>query len=69
MEHRHLTADEPEWLAILGRLNHDFYHRPEYCRLDGEPQQAETGAFWAGEGDRELFHRPGGNRGHGLVSR
>ena len=55
MEHRHLTADEPEWLVILGRLAHDFYHRPEYCRLDGEPQQTETGAFWAGEGDRELF--------------
>ncbi len=45
MEHRHLTANEPEWLAILGRLTHDFYHRPEYCRLDGEPQQAETVAM------------------------
>ena len=55
MEHRLLTADEPEWPAILGRLAHDFYHRPEYCRLDAETQQAETSAFWAGEGDRELF--------------
>lgn len=55
MEHRHLTADEPEWLAILGRLAHDFYHRPEYCRLDGGRQQAATGAFWAREGDCELF--------------
>ena len=48
-------------------LGAQFYD--QICRLDGEPQQAETGAFWAGEGDRGLFHRPGGNRGHGLVSR
>lgn len=56
MEHRHLTADEPEWPAVLRRLAHDFYHRPDYCLLDGERQQAEeVGAFWAGEGDREFF--------------
>ncbi len=55
MEHRHLRADDPEWRAVLSRLSHDFYHLPAYSLLEGETNQAEPGAFWAREADREFF--------------
>jgi hypothetical protein len=51
----HLEIDDPRWRAALGRLRHDFYHLPEYVRLDGECNQAQPKAFWANDGDRELF--------------
>ena len=30
----HLEIDDPRWRQALGRLGHDFYHLPEYVRLD-----------------------------------
>ena len=55
MDHLHLDAGDSRWREVLGRLSHDFYHLPEYSRLDGETNEAQPRAFWAGEGDRELF--------------
>jgi Acetyltransferase (GNAT) domain len=55
MDVLHLDADDPRWREILGRLPHDFYHLPEYARLESETNPSMPRAFWAGEGERELF--------------
>lgn len=51
----HLEIDDPRWRAVLDRLPHDFYHRPEYVALEGELHEAIPRAFWASAGDREFF--------------
>ena len=55
MDAVHLGIDDSRWRDLLGRLRHDFYHLPEYVRLDGEYNQAEPMAFWASDGRKELF--------------
>lgn len=55
MDILHLEIDDPQWREALGRLRHDFYHVPEYVRLDGERNQAQPRAFLARSGDEELF--------------
>jgi len=55
MDNQHLGADDPRWMEVLGRLPHDFYHRPEYSELEGVTNHAEPRAFWAREGEKELF--------------
>jgi hypothetical protein len=55
MDVAHLDIDDPRWREALGRLRHDFYHLPEYVRLDGEWNQARPMAFVARSGDEELF--------------
>ena len=55
MEVHHLGIDDPRWREALGRLSHDFYHLPEYSRLECESQEAIPMAFSAIAGDRELF--------------
>jgi hypothetical protein len=51
----HLECHDPRWREALGRLRHDFYHLPEYVRLDSERSQAQPRAFLARSGDEELF--------------
>jgi hypothetical protein len=51
----HLEIDDPQWREALRRLRHDFYHLPEYVRLDGEWNRAQPMAFLARSGDEELF--------------
>jgi hypothetical protein len=51
----HLDVDDPRWRDALRRLRHDFYHLPEYVRLDGEWNRAQPMAFLARSGDEELF--------------
>lgn len=51
----HLDVGDPEWPDVLGRLRHDFYHLPEYVRLDAEWNRARPRAFLARSGDAELF--------------
>jgi hypothetical protein len=55
MEVLHLDADDPRWREVLGRLPHDFYHLPEYARLESETNPSRPRAFWSREGERELF--------------
>ena len=55
MDAVHLEVDDPRWREALGRLRHDFYHLPEYVRLDGEWNHAQPRAFLARRGDEELF--------------
>jgi len=55
MDIHHLKIEDPAWLDALGRLRHDFYHRPEYVGLDGQSNHAEPRAFLAQDGERELF--------------
>ena len=55
MEAIHLGVDDLRWREALGRLRHDFYHLPEYSKLESHSHQARPMAFWAGDGDRELF--------------
>jgi hypothetical protein len=55
MDSLHLEVGDPRWREILGRLPHDFYHLPEYAKLESETNQACPKAFWAGEGELELF--------------
>ncbi|HWN16470.1 MAG TPA: GNAT family N-acetyltransferase, partial [Candidatus Dormibacteraeota bacterium] len=50
-----LAIDDPRWPDALRRLRHDFYHLPEYVRLDGEWNRAQPMAFLARSGDEELF--------------
>ncbi len=51
----HLEIDDPRWPDALRRLRHDFYHLPEYVRLDGEWNRAQPMAFLARSGDEELL--------------
>jgi hypothetical protein len=51
----HLEIDDPRWPDALRRLRHDFYHVPEYVRLDGEWNRARPMAFLARSGEEELF--------------
>jgi Acetyltransferase (GNAT) domain len=51
----HLEVDDPRWGEALGRLRHDFYHLPEYVKLDSERSHAQPRAFLAISGDAELF--------------
>ena len=55
MDVAHLQIDDPRWGEALRRLRHDFYHLPEYVRLDGEWNRARPMAFVARSGDEELF--------------
>ena len=55
MEVVHLSIDDPRWREVLGRLRHDFYHLPEYARLESDSNEARPMAFLAAAGDRELF--------------
>ena len=55
MDVAHLDIEDPRWREALGRLRHDFYHLPEYVRLDSEWNQARPMAFLARSGDEELF--------------
>ena len=55
MDVAHLQIDDPRWREALGRLRHDFYHFPEYLKLDGECNQAKPRAFLASDGNNELF--------------
>ena len=55
MDFAHLEIDDPQWREALRRLDHDFYHLPEYVRLDGEWNRARPMAFLARSGDEELF--------------
>lgn len=51
----HLEIEDPRWREALGRIRHDFYHFPEYVKLDGECNEARPKAFLARDGTRELF--------------
>jgi len=55
MDHAHLENDDPRWREALHRLRHDFYHLPEYARLEGDSNAAQPRAFSATDGERELF--------------
>jgi len=55
MDVAHLEIDDPEWREALRRLRHDFYHLPEYVRLDSEWNRAQPMAFLARSGAEELF--------------
>lgn len=55
MSAAHLEVDDPGWRAALARLPHDFYHLPEYSKLEGATQAAQPRAFGFREGDREVF--------------
>lgn len=55
MNTEYLGADDPRWIEVLSRLAHDFYHRPEYVRLESETHPSRPLAFRASEGDCELF--------------
>ncbi len=55
MDALHLEIGDPQWPEALRRLRHDFYHLPEYVRLDGEWNRARPMAFLARSGDQELF--------------
>jgi hypothetical protein len=51
----HLETHDARWSRALQRLPYDFYHRPDYVRLDAEVQGAEPAAFLAADGGREFF--------------
>jgi hypothetical protein len=55
MDVAHLELGDPRWSQALGRLRHDFYHRPEYVGLDADWNRARPRAFLARSGDAELF--------------
>lgn len=54
-----ISAAAPEWRAMLGAADHDFYHLPCYQSLSATPED-EPLAFLASSGDDRLlipFHR------------
>ena len=46
-----LTAGNPNWLAFLRAVPHDFYHLPGYVELCARQEEGEAAAFWVEEGD------------------
>jgi hypothetical protein len=55
MEVETLAIDDPRWPQALTRLHHDFYHVPDYVRLDGRRMDATPEAFAAQDGERVFF--------------
>jgi len=55
MDVAHFEIDDPRWRDALSRLRHDFYHLPEYVRLDAGWNHAQPRAFLATAGSAELF--------------
>ena len=50
-----LTADDPRWIEALERLNHDFYHRPSYVRLEAQRINATPEALLVSDNERLFF--------------
>jgi Acetyltransferase (GNAT) domain len=54
----HLQLIQPEnslWLHVLDQLCHDFYHKPEYLRLEAKRTHSRPEAVIAQDGDKTLF--------------
>lgn len=52
---RLIEADDPAWLAFLEETVHDFYHRPEYVRLEGQHESAQPCALLVEDGRRAML--------------
>lgn len=50
-----LDVDHPGWPQVLSGLRHDWYHRPEYLRLEARRLKAAAEAFTVTDGDRLFF--------------
>ncbi len=50
-----IEADDPAWLAFLEETVHDFYHRPEYVKLEGQHESAQPCALLVEDGRRAML--------------
>jgi hypothetical protein len=48
-----LTPDDARWTRLLEPCQAEFYHRPDYVRLEAVRQGGEAVAFWCEEQGRE----------------
>ncbi len=48
-------VDDPGWQEALSRLPHDFYHRPEYLRLEARRMNATAEAVTVRDGEHLFF--------------
>ncbi len=52
---RLIDADDPAWLAFLDGTAHDFYHRPEYAKLEARHEAAQPCALLVEDGQRAML--------------
>lgn len=50
-----ITADDKRWRDFLAIAPHDFYHLPEYVKLEADQEGGEATAFYGEYGKAKLF--------------
>lgn len=48
-----LPPEEARWTRVLERCENEFYHWPDYVRLEAQRQGGEAGALWAHDEGQE----------------
>ncbi len=52
---RLIEVDDPAWVAFLDVTDHDFYHRPEYVKLEAQHESAQPCALLVEDGQRAML--------------
>ncbi|WP_404784020.1 GNAT family N-acetyltransferase [Altericista sp. CCNU0014] len=55
MDCKFLTSDDTQWSEALKQFKYDFYHLPDYVKLEADRQNAAPEAIYLSEGDCALF--------------
>jgi sugar O-acyltransferase (sialic acid O-acetyltransferase NeuD family) len=50
-----IAPDDARWMDFLQRVRHDFYHLPEYVRLEAEQSVGTATAFYAEQGEARFL--------------
>ncbi len=50
-----IEVDDPAWIAFLDVTDHDFYHRPEYVKLEAQHEAAQPCALLVEDGQRAML--------------
>lgn len=50
-----IDPSNPLWVAMLTRVDHDFYHLPAYCELAARIDGGEPRALFVEDGDRAML--------------
>ena len=50
-----LAPEDARWTNLLGKVTHDFYHRPRYVEMCAGMENGEAGAFHVVEGGNEFL--------------
>jgi Acetyltransferase (GNAT) domain len=55
MDYKLINPDNAQWSELLTQFNYDFYHLPDYLKLEADRQNAKAEAIYLSEHDCVLF--------------